>query len=161
MEADGYTFEAADASFELLLRAEVDGAPARYFDLESYRVIVERSADGRVVSEATVKVHAGGERLIATAEGNGPVNALDNALRSALTRFHPHLGDLELVDYKVRILEGRAGTEAVTRVLVETSDGMREWDTIGVHPNIVEASWQALQDAVTYGLLSAGATPHA
>jgi 2-isopropylmalate synthase len=159
LEAAGFTFEAADASFELLLRDEVDRSQRRYFDLESWRVIVERRPDGDVVSEATVKLHAKGERIVATGEGNGPVNALDTALRLGLERLYPGLARLELVDYKVRILEGRHGTGAVTRVLVETSDGVTEWDTIGVDENVIAASWQALEDAVTYGLLRQGEVP--
>ena len=154
LESVGFTFEAADASFELLLREEVDGERPRYFDLESWRVIVERRTDGGVMSEATVKLHAKGERIVATGEGNGPVNALDRALRSALEQLYPGLAALELVDYKVRILEGAHGTGAITRVLVETSDGRTEWDTVGVHENVIEASWQALEDAYAYGLLS-------
>ncbi|HET7529379.1 MAG TPA: citramalate synthase [Mycobacteriales bacterium] len=153
MEAAGYSFEAAEASFELLLREEVDGERARFFELESYRVISEHRPDGGHVSEATVKLHAKGERFVATGEGNGPVNALDRALRQALERLHPQLATLELVDYKVRILEGAHGTGAVTRVLVRTSDGAREWDTVGVDENVISASWQALDDAYTYGLL--------
>ena len=159
LEADGWSFEAADASFELLLRAELGEEVDRHFRLESYRVIVERREDGRVVSEATVKVHAKGERIVATGEGNGPVNALDRALRSALEAYHPSLAGLELIDYKVRILDGRHGTDAVTRVLVETGDGRREWTTVGVHANVIEASWLALFDAVRYGLLSAAPDP--
>jgi 2-isopropylmalate synthase len=105
-----------------------------------------------VVSEATVKVRVRGERVIATAEGNGPVNALDEALRAALCKHYPALAAFELADYKVRILEGSHGTGAVTRVLVETAEAGRDWTTVGVHENVVEASWQALVDALTYGL---------
>ncbi len=151
LEAKGWTFEAADASFELLLRDEQD--PVRFFDVESWRTIVEQAADGAVSSEATVKVHANGERIIATAEGNGPVNALDQALRKALIQLFPELEALALTDYKVRILEGVKGTDAVTRVLVGTSDGSQEWTTVGVHENVIAASWQALADAIAYGLL--------
>jgi 2-isopropylmalate synthase len=156
LESRGYTFEAADASFELLLRDTVSGERRRHFRVESWRAIVERRADGEVMSEATVKVHALDQRIIATGEGNGPVNALDNALRSALAQAFPELAQLELTDYKVRILEGREGTAAVTRVLIETSDGQGEWDTVGVHENVIAASWNALEDAITYGLLRAG-----
>ena len=156
LEAEGYSFEAADASFELLLRDVVSGAHRRYFTVESWRTIVEQQPDGVIASEATVKVHAHGQRIVATGEGNGPVNALDNALRSALGQIFPEIGALELVDYKVRILEGREGTAAVTRVLVESTDGKGEWDTIGVHENVIAASWNALEQAVTYGLLRAG-----
>jgi len=151
-EAEGWSYEAADASFELLLRDELDGVTTP-FRVESYRVIVERRDDGSLVSEATVKLHAGGRRVISTDEGNGPVNALDRALRSALETAYPRLAQLELTDYKVRILPGRHGTDAVTRVLVETSDGQHEWTTVGVHGNVIEASWLALSDAVRYGLL--------
>ncbi|MDG4767280.1 citramalate synthase [Solwaraspora sp. WMMD406] len=157
LEAGGWSFEAADASFELLVRSELaaDGGPAtvRPFALESYRVLVEHREDGAVVSEATVKVRVRGERVIATAEGNGPVNALDEALRVALRSHYPDLADFQLADYKVRILEGSHGTGAITRVLVETVDGnARDWTTVGVHENVVEASWHALVDALTYGL---------
>ena len=152
-EAHGWSYEAADASFELLLRTEL-GTATRPFELESYRVIVDRDAGAEVRSEATVKVHATHGRVIATAEGNGPVNALDLALRRALNSAYPELGQFELTDYKVRILPGKHGTDATTRVLVETSNGEHEWTTVGVHPNVIEASWLALDDAVRYGLLA-------
>ena len=153
LEAGGWSFEAADASFELLVRGELPGSDfVRPFALESYRVQVEHREDGAVVSEATVKVRVRGERIIATAEGNGPVNALDEALRVALSRHYPELRTFELADFKVRILEGSHGSNAITRVLVETSDGKRDWTTVGVHENVVEASWKALTDALTYGL---------
>ena len=151
-ESSGWSYEAADASFELLVRDELGTAPVR-FELESYRTIVDRREDGTVVTEATVKVHAGGRRVITTAEGNGPVNALDLALRSALEEVFPRLSELELTDYKVRILPGKHGTDATTRVLIETSDKTSEWTTVGVHPNIIQASWLALADAVRFGLL--------
>jgi len=153
LEAKGFMFEAADASFELLLREEIDGVAPDYFTLESWRAIVERRADGQVVSEATVKVNVKGERIVSTGEGNGPVNALDRALRLALERLYPQLGELELVDYKVRILDGAHGTGAVTRVLIETSDGKTEWNTIGVNENLIAASWDAMEHAYTYGLM--------
>ena len=152
-EAGGWSYEAADASFELLLRDEMDADAPAPFTVESYRVIVDRREDGSIVSEATVKVHAGGQRAISTEEGNGPVNALDRALRKALERVYPRLAELELTDYKVRIMPGRHGTDAVTRVLIETSDRQEEWTTVGVHGNVIEASWLALHDAVRYGLL--------
>ena len=151
-------FEAADASFELLLREEVDGHRPDLFEVESWRVIVDAHGDGTADSEATVKVRAGGELLLAVGEGNGPVNALDHALRNALVPVYPELGKLELIDYRVRIVDAAHGTDAVTRVLVETSDGETSWETVGVHPNIIEASWEALIDAVTYGLLRHGRT---
>jgi 2-isopropylmalate synthase len=151
-EAAGWSYEAADASFELLLRDELGQAPER-FTVESYRVIIDRREDGAMVSEATVKVVANGERVISTEEGNGPVNALDRALRKALARSFPHLQQMELTDYKVRIMPGKHGTDAVTRVLIQTTDHQREWTTVGVHANVIEASWLALHDAVRYGLL--------
>jgi 2-isopropylmalate synthase len=156
-ESSGWSYEAADASFELLVRDELQAAPEQ-FVLESYRAIVDRREDGTVTTEATVKVHAGGRRVIRTAEGNGPVNALDLALRSALEEVFPRLADLELTDYKVRILPGKHGTDATTRVLIETSDKTREWTTVGVHPNIIQASWLALADAVRFGLLDRSQT---
>ncbi len=158
LEAQGWSFEAADASFELLLRAEVDSVPpAPPFTLESYRVVVDHREDGAVVAEATVKVRVAGTRVIATAEGNGPVNALDAALRRALEPHVPWLDEVELADYKVRILPGAHGTDAVTRVLVQTTDRVGEWTTVGVHGNVVEASWLALVDALTFAALRATA----
>jgi 2-isopropylmalate synthase len=154
-EAAGWSYEAADASFELLLRDELgrDGGPLpALFTVESYRVIMERREDGELVSEATVKLTAGGQRFISTEEGNGPVNALDRALRKALERTYPQLAKIELTDYKARIMPGKYGTDAVTRVLIESSDHEREWTTVGVHANVIEASWLALHDAVRYGL---------
>jgi len=159
LEAKGYTFEAADASFELLLRNEL-GQQSEYFEVESWRVIVERHPDNRMTSEATVRVNAKGERLIAVGEGNGPVNALDKALRVALEQIYPELARLELADYKVRILEGTHGTSAITRVLIESGDGTGgTWNTVGVDENIIAASWRALEEAVTYCLLRSGRTP--
>ncbi|MFI6302424.1 citramalate synthase [Amycolatopsis thailandensis] len=164
LESEGWSFEAADASLELLLRREVDGPQSDVldeppFELESYRVVLDHRSDGQVVSEATVKVHVGGQRVIATAEGNGPVHALDAALREALSPHLSWLDSVELADYKVRILPGHPGTDAVTRVLVETSDGEREWTTVGVHGNIVEASWLALCDALVHKSLSETGKP--
>lgn len=156
LESQGWTFEAADASFELLLRDAVAGEKKRHFAVESWRAIVEQRPTGEVVSEATVKVHANGERHVSTGEGNGPVNALDNALRGALLSAFPEMSSLELIDYKVRILDGGSGTGAVTRVLVGTTDGVKDWTTVGVHENVIAASWLALEDAVAYGLLRAG-----
>jgi 2-isopropylmalate synthase len=160
-ELRGYTYEAADASFELLLREVVEGRPYHYFTVESWRAIVEDRPDGTHANEATVKLWAKGERIVTTAEGNGPVNALDRALRVGLERIYPPLAKLELVDYKVRILEGKHGTESTTRVLITTSDGHGEWATVGVGENVIAASWQALDDAYAYGLLRAGVEPTA
>jgi 2-isopropylmalate synthase len=156
LESRGHTFEAADASFELLLRDTLNGERRRHFSVESWRVIVERLSTGEVVSEATVKLHAKGERIVATGEGNGPVNALDKAVRLALEGIYPELAGLELIDFKVRILEGTHGTGAVTRVLITSSDMSGEWATVGVDENIIEASWQALEQAVTFCLIRSG-----
>jgi 2-isopropylmalate synthase len=161
LEAHGYTFEAADASFELLLRDEL-GQRHEYFSVESWRVIVERHPDHRMTSEATVRLVAKGERQVAVGEGNGPVNALDKALRAALEQIYPELARLELTDYKVRILAGTHGTGAVTRVLIESADGSgsgETWSTVGVDENIIAASWHALEEAVTYCLLRSGREP--
>ncbi len=160
-EHEGYHYEAADASFDLFLHDELGGRRP-LFRLESFRVIVEKREDGRVATEATVKVHAGGERVVATGEGNGPVNALDNALRLAIVRKYPHLGEIDLVNYKVRILDEDKGTGAITRVLLDASDGERTWGSIGVSENIIEASWLALVDSIEYGMLhgAAGAGGH-
>ncbi|WP_456823925.1 citramalate synthase [Cellulomonas sp. P5_E12] len=160
-EARGYTYEAADASFELLLLEEIDGQRPLYFRVESWRTIVERSG-GRgtpATAEATVKLHAGGERIVSTGEGNGPVNALDHALRLALLRVYPELEDFELIDFKVRILDSMHGTDAVTRVLIEMTDGQRSWSTVGVGPNLLEASWEALTDSAIWGLRNRGVLP--
>ena len=148
-EHRGYQYEAADASFELLLRREA-GEYESLFRLEGFRVIMEKRADGKVETEATIKIWVDGRRFVRTAEGNGPVNALDRALREAITELHPHLADIELVDYKVRILDTHHGTGAVTRVLLDSSDGQRSWGSIGVSENIIEASWEALVDSLEY-----------
>lgn len=170
LEQSGYSFEAADASLELLLREEL-GRQVRYFETESWRVIAERGGaanawpappgetpgrGGEAVSEATVKLYVKGERVIATAEGNGPVNALDRALRSAVEGVYTALASLSLTDYKVRILGDGAGTGAITRILVTFSDGRSEWTTVGVGENVIDASWIALEQAVSYGLLTQG-----
>ena len=157
LEAQGYTFEAADASFELLLRTEADGVRPQFFEVESWRVITESRPRSEAQSEATVKVRAGGERAVVTGEGNGPVNALDHALRTAIGTLYPEIDKLELIDYKVRILDAAHGSDAVTRVLVEMTDGKSSWETVGIGANIIEASWEALVDGVTYGLLRQGA----
>jgi 2-isopropylmalate synthase len=151
LEHQGYHFEAADGSFELLMRRET-GALEELFTLESWRVIVERRADGQLVTEATIKIWIEGERFVRTAEGNGPVNALDRALREALSAIHPHLADIDLVNFKVRILDETKGTDAVTRVLLDASDGERVWGSIGVSENVIESSWEALVDSLQYGM---------
>jgi 2-isopropylmalate synthase len=151
LEHRGYHFEAADASFDLLLRKEA-GDYQPLFRLESFRVITEKREDGKVQTEATIKIWANGERLVRTAEGNGPVNALDRALRDAIADTHPRLRDIDLVNYKVRIIDEHKGTGAVTRVLIDASDGDDTWGTIGVSENIIEASWEALVDSLEYAL---------
>jgi 2-isopropylmalate synthase len=153
MEQRGYTFEAADASFELLLVEEVEGERPSYFDVESWRVITESVPRGEeAVSEATVKLVSSGVRFVVTGEGNGPVNALDAALRSAISQAYPEVARFELIDYKVRILDAGHGTDAITRVLIETTDGASSWVTVGVGHNVIEASWGALVDSLTFGL---------
>ena len=169
LEHEGYHFEVADGSLELLLR-RATGWVADFFTVESFRVITDHGqrteADGPaavpetgaspgVMTEATVKVHVGQERVVAVAEGNGPVNALDGALRAAIGSKFPALDHIHLTDYRVRVLDTGRGTGAVTRVLVDTTDGQRTWTTIGVSENIIEASWQALYDSVVFGLLHA------
>jgi 2-isopropylmalate synthase len=154
-EHRGYHYEAAPASFELLLRREA-GSYEPLFELESFRVTTEKRADGKVETEATVKLRVGEERYVRVAEGNGPVNALDSALRAVIAERHPHLGDIELTNYKVRILDESHGTGAVTRVLLDSTDGRREWGTIGVSENIIEASWEALVDSLEYAFQPSG-----
>ena len=151
LEHQGYSFETADASLEVMLKKEL-GTYEPFFTLESFRCLMEKREDGRVMTEATVKIHVGGHRFIATAEGNGPVNALDGALRIAIGEFYPALADIELTDFKVRVLDEKKGTGAVTRVLIESGDGEKSWGTVGVSENIIEASWEALVDSVDFGL---------
>jgi 2-isopropylmalate synthase len=151
LEHDGFQFEAADGSFELLMRKEA-GSYEPLFRLESWRVLVEKRTDGKVVTEATIKVWLGGERYVRTAEGNGPVHALDAALRDAIGELHPHLREIELVNFKVRILDETKGTGAVTRVLIDASDGAEMWGAIGVSENVIAASWDALVDSLEYGM---------
>ncbi|MFT4082009.1 MAG: citramalate synthase [Nocardioides sp.] len=152
LEGRGYTFEAADASFELLLIEEVSGERPSYFDVESWRVISETRSQGGPATEATVKLRAGGARYVVTGEGNGPVNALDQALREAITQAYPVVASFELIDYKVRLFDAGHGTDAKTRVLIETSDGQDSWVTVGVGANVIEASWEALVDGLAFGL---------
>jgi 2-isopropylmalate synthase len=166
MEHEGYHFEVADASLELLMR-RAGGWEQPWFVVESFRVITDdlvpsadvpagkgdAAARAGVSTEATIKIHVGDERMVATAEGNGPVNALDTALRRALGDRCPGLEGVHLTDYKVRVLDTQKGTGAVTRVLIDSTNGDRTWTTIGVSENIIEASWQALYDSLVYGLL--------
>jgi 2-isopropylmalate synthase len=183
LEHQGYHFEAADGSLELLMR-QATGWEQSFFGVESFRVISEHRVDQLgprgsagaapgggegvelgpssfegLTTEATVKVHVAGERIVATAEGNGPVHALDAALRSAIGPRLPGVAQLHLTDYRVRVLEGSQATGAVTRVLIDSTDGERTWSTIGVSENIIEASWQALVDSIVYGLLHQSAEP--
>ena len=152
LEHGGYQFEAADGSFDLLVRRET-GEYAPLFRLESFRTIVEKREDGKVETEATIKIWVDGERYVRTAEGNGPVHALDRALRGAIGETYPHLRDIELVNFKVRILDEAKGTGAVTRVLLDASDGTEQWGAIGVSENVIEASWDALVDSLEAGML--------
>ncbi len=155
LEHEGFQFEGADASFELLMRREA-GRYEPLFRLESWRVLVEQNAEGHLDTEATIKLWHDDRRYVRTAEGNGPVNALDNALREAISEFYPKLADVELVDYKVRLLETSHGTGAVTRVHIDSQDGQSTWGTTGVGENVVAASWQALVDALEYRVQPAG-----
>ncbi|MGI8624250.1 MAG: alpha-isopropylmalate synthase regulatory domain-containing protein, partial [Solirubrobacteraceae bacterium] len=156
LEHQGFHFEAADGSFDLLIRKET-GEYEPLFRLESWRVIAEKLADGTVSTEATIRIWIPpgpeGERFVCTAEGNGPVHALDRALRDAIGEHHPHLRDIRLVNYKVRILDEWKATGATTRVLLDASDGHDTWGTIGVHENVIEASWDALVDSLEAGML--------
>ena len=162
LEAEGFVFEAADASLELLMR-QATGWSQDYFTVEGYRATtyhrapVPGSDKPAIDTEATVKVWVGDERLIAVGEGNGPVNALDHALRNLLVGAYPQLAHIHLTDYRVRILDTEADTDAVVRVLIDSTDGDRAWTTIGVSTNIIEASWQALTDALVWGLVHSGA----
>ena len=158
MESRGFTFEAADASFELLLLEELNGKRPAFFTIDHWLTTTERN-EGSIVTKAEVTVTAQGKEITCSGAGNGPVNAFDRALRDGLNTLYPELAVLELTDYKVRILEGRLGTGAITRVLVETSDGKGEWSTVGVHENVIAASAMALEDALTFGLLRQGRKP--
>ena len=151
MEDQGYQFDAAEGSLELLMK-RTTGQFREPFSLLSLRVINEKNKDGQATSQATIKISVGDEEEITAAEGNGPVNAIDNALRKALSKFYPAIREMRLVDFKVRVLEGSAGTGARVRVLIESSDGKDIWNTVGVSENIIEASWQALVDSIYFKL---------
>jgi 2-isopropylmalate synthase len=155
LENEGYEFEGADASLELLMR-RAKGEHRTFFTLHGFRVSVERhDADKPHLSEATVKLEMpDGTRMHTAAEGNGPVDALNNALRKALESTYPELRDVHLEDYKVRILDAQAATRAKTRVLIESTDGTSTWDTVGVSENIITASYEALVDSIEYKLLA-------
>jgi 2-isopropylmalate synthase len=152
LEHEGYHFEAADASLELLMRRAA-GWEQNFFKVDSMRVITDESSMGDFTTEATVKVWIGDAREVFTAEGNGPVNAIDTALRAALAKNFPQLSKVHLTDYKVRILDSGSATGAVTRVLIDATNGDRTWTTIGVSANIIEASWRALEESLVFGLL--------
>jgi len=152
LEHQGYHYEAADGSFELLVR-RMTGWVNSFFDLESFRVQSDRRGDEDITSEATVKLKVNGERKVSVGEGVGPVHALDQALRTALGTDYPEVSDLRLTDYRVRVLDSQDGTSARVRVLLETSDSESAWGTIGVHENVIEASWHALVDGILVGLL--------
>ncbi len=159
LEHAGYHFEVADGSLELMMRAAT-GWEQSFFRLESNRVVTDLRPDGSFLTEARIKVSVGGERMMEVAEGNGPVHALDAALRKALGPHHPELARIHLTDYKVRVLDSSTGTASVTRVLIDSTDGERSWTTIGVSENVIEASWEALSDSIVFGLLHTGATEH-
>ncbi|NLY75651.1 MAG: citramalate synthase [Firmicutes bacterium] len=158
LENLGYQFEAAEASFDLIIKKAFN-LYEKAFNLEGFRIIVEKRGDQPVFSEATIKVAVGEQREITAAEGNGPVNALDCAIRKALLRFYPEISDINLIDYKVRVLEEKRGTAAKVRVLIQSSDGRRSWGTVGVSEDIIEASWSALVDSIEYGILNKNSVP--
>jgi 2-isopropylmalate synthase len=159
LEYQGYTFEGAEGSFELLLKRAV-GSYTPFFELIGLRLIIDkRSPDDIPLAEASIKLKTGHRIIHTVAEGNGPVNALDKALRRALEEQYPVIREIQLQDYKVRVLNEKAGTEALVRVLVETAGRGRSWSTVGVSTNIIEASWRALVDSIEYGLLSCNAVP--
>ncbi len=152
MEHYGYQFEGAEGSFELLV-LKMMKAYTPLFKLEGFRLIIEKRENGQLYSEATIKVRVGDKQVHTAAEGNGPVNALDNALRKALEGFYPALKKIKLIDFKVRVIDGVDGTGAQVRVLIQSSDDHKSWGTVGVSPNVIEASWIALVDSLEYGLL--------
>ena len=157
LENLGWTFEAAEASFELLVRS-LAGSSERSYELEGFRVVVDRGGAAGALAEATVRVRVADERRLGAGEGNGPVDALDHAFRAAVGGLLPPIDAMHLVDYKVRIVDAGRGTGATTRVLVRSSDGTRSWDTVGVSANVIEASWLALADAYDYALLQPATT---
>jgi 2-isopropylmalate synthase len=157
MERDGYSFEGAEASFELLMMQAV-GTYRKLFDIAGFRVIVEKRGPGEPMTEATVKLLVNGEERLTVAEGDGPVHALDNALRKALRKFYPELAEIKLTDFKVRVVNVREGTAAKVRTIINSSDHEKEWSTVGVSTNMIEASWHALVDGVIYGLIRRGTT---
>jgi 2-isopropylmalate synthase len=153
LEHQGYSFEGAEGSFELILKKSL-GLHRPFFELIEFRLLIEkRESNGAPVAQATIKLQVAGQTVHTVAEGDGPVNALDNALRKALTPFYPQLAEIRLTDFKVRVLDESAGTAATVRVLIESSNRQRSWGTVGVSTNHIEASWRALVDSIEYGLL--------
>jgi 2-isopropylmalate synthase len=151
-EHDGYQFEAADASFELFMKKSLKRYTP-FFKLEGFKVFSEKRFDGKIFAEASVRLNVNGHEEFSAAEGDGPVDALDRALRRALEKFYPSLHDMHLRDYKVRVLDSKEGTAAKVRVLIESQDNSDSWTTVGVHENIIQASWEALTDSIEYKLL--------
>jgi 2-isopropylmalate synthase len=159
LEHDGFEFEAAEASFELLVH-KLRNHPEPYFELIAFRAIDEHRGASMPMSEATVKIKVGGRIEHSAASGTGPVNALDQALRRALGPFYPSLAEVQLVDYRVRVINSSlSGTASLVRVLITSSDGRTKWGTVGVSANIVEASWRGLVDSVEYKLMKDGTRP--
>jgi 2-isopropylmalate synthase len=152
LEHRGFQFEAAEASFQILMQRELKKFK-KFFQLEGFRVVIEKGPDKKITSEAIIKLKVNGIKEHTAAEGDGPINALDNALRKALKDFYPALAKMHLSDFKVRVLDEKAGTAARVRVLIQSQDEKDIWNTVGVHENIIEASWQALVDSVEYKLL--------
>ncbi len=152
MEHQGYQFEGADASLELLIRRSFDQLE-EVFAVESFKLLIEKSSDNAVVSEAILKTRINGNTVYTAAEGNGPVNALDNALRKALVQYYPDIEQMHLSDYKVRVINEKDATAAKVRVLIESTDFDNTWSTVGVSENVIEASWEALVDSIRYALI--------
>ena len=151
-ENQGYQYEAAEASFDILIRKAM-GTYKPKFELDKYHVDTERSSEGNIITEATVKLHVDVVTEHVVSEGDGPVNALDGALRKALEQFYPNIKEMNLIDYKVRVVNARAGTAARVRVVIESRDHEGIWGTVGVSENVIEASWKALADSFEYKLL--------
>ena len=151
-EHQGYQFEAAEASLEVLIQGVLKKYK-KFFEMESFKVVIKKISNRKIISEAEIKLKVNGKRKHTVAEGDGPVNALDNALRKALKDFYPTLAKMRLSDFKVRVLDEKSGTAAKVRVLIQSQDESDTWSTIGVHENLIEASWEALVDSVEYKLL--------
>ncbi len=151
-EHSGYQFESADASFELFMKRRLKKYKP-FFKLEGFRTHSERRVDGRIFADASIRIDVNGESKFSAADGDGPVDALDKALRGALIKFYPRLEEMHLTDYKVRVLDSKEGAAAKVRVLIESQDNHESWTTVGVHENIIEASWEALVDSIEYKLI--------